>query len=187
MVLLGLLGAVTGWFMTGWARSLQLHKQNSVASGLILGAFWLLMGLLAGAFMLAFWMVFGLLAAGLLVRIGGQRTELGHQAGAQLRGLRRHLRKVSTTTVRQRTEIESDYFFRMYPSAMALGVEKQFSQAFGGMRLSTCPWLTGAGNEDMNAMQWHQLLTRVANTMEDRANKLPLEKLLGALRNLTGR
>lgn len=187
MVLLGLLGGFTGWFIVGWARSLQLHKQNSHIIGLVLSGFWLLMGLLAGEFLLALWMVAGLLIAGLLLRIGGQRTDLGHQAGAQLRGLRRHLRKVSTATVRQRTEIESDYFFRMYPSAVALGVEKQFAQAFGGMRLSKCPWLTGAGNEDMNATQWYYLLRRVVDTMEDRAAKLPLEKLFGTVKNLTGR
>lgn len=187
IILLGLFGAVTGWFMTGWAKSLQLHRQNSLALGLLLGVFWLLMGLLAGVFLLALWMVVGLLVAGLLLRIGGRRTEVGHQAGAQLRGLRRHLRRVSTATVRQRTEIDGDYFFRMFPCAMALGVEKKFAQAFGGMRLNKCPWLTGAGNEDMNAQQWYHLLCRVAETMENRANSLPLEKLLGTFKNLTGR
>lgn len=187
ILLLGVFGGISGWVMAGWARSLQLHRQNGMGVSLVLAVFWLMMGLLAGAFLLGLWMVLGLFLAGLLLRIGGQRTELGHQAGAQLRGLRRHLRNVSTTTVRQRTEIEGDYFFRMYAAAKALGVEKKFARAFGGMRLNKCPWLTGAGNEDMNATQWYQLLDRVVDAMEDRAARLPVERLLATVRNLTGR
>jgi len=187
IVIMGLLGALSGWFITGWARSLQLHRQGGLVTGLVLAAGWLLLGLISGAFMLGLWMVLGLLLAGLLLRIGGRRTELGHQIGGQLRGLRRYLRGVGTATVRQRTQTDPDYFFRMFPCAMALGVEKQFAQAFGGMRLNKCPWLTGAGNEDMNALQWCRLLRKVVESMEERASKLPMEKVMGTFRGFGGR
>ena len=185
--LLGCAGGVSGWFMTTWAGSLFLRRQNGFYTGLLLSGLWLLLALLAGDFALGLWMVAGLLIAGLLLRISGRRTVLGKQTASRIRGLRRYLRKASREDLRQRSETDPDYFFRMAPYAIALGADKAFAAAFGGMRLGSCPYLTGHVGENMTAPQWCALLRQTTDAMEDRANKLPLEKLLGMLHSITKR
>lgn len=185
--LMGVAGGISGWFITEWAGSLRLRKKLSLFVGLILSALWLLLALLSGAFLLGCWMVGGLLAAGLLLRIGGMRSTLGKQTCARIRGLRRCLRRGNREDLRKRCETDPDYFFRMLPYAMALGVDKQFAAAFGGIRLDDCPYLTGIGREGMNATQWHRLLLETVNNMETRARQLPFEKLLGMLHSITKR
>ena len=185
--LLSIAGAVSGWFIIGWAGSLLLHRNSSLLRGLILCGIWLLLSLIAGAFSLGLWMVIGLLVAGILLRIGGLRTSLGRKFGAQLRGLRHYLLRSPTATMRQRMETDPDFFFRMLPYAAALGVDKAFAGRFGNLRLGSCPYLTGAGSEGMTASQWCELLRKCVDAMELRARRLPTEKLVTFLRDLTKR
>lgn len=187
MVVLGILGALSGYMMIPWAGGLRLRKKLPFWYGLGLGALWLLLGLLSGAFALSCWMVGGLLFAGVLLRIGGGRTELGKQTCEQLRGLRRYLRGADKAALRQRLGNDPDYFFRMFPYAMALGVDRSFAAAFGSSRLDDCPYLRGTGREGLTAMQWRKLLRRTVWRMEDRARMLPLEKVLGMLHSITRR
>lgn len=186
IVLLSIAGGVSGWFMIGWAGSLLLHRNPTLIRGLLLSIVWLLLALIAGAFPLGLWMVAGLLLAGILLRIGGLRTPLGRQTAAQLRGLRHYLLRIDTATLRQRTETDPDFFFRMLPYATALGVDKAFAKRFGGLRLGSCPYLTG-GSEGMTAIQWCELLRKTVSAMEFRAQRLSTEKLLKFLRDITKR
>lgn len=187
ITILGIAGGISGWYIIGWAGSLLLHRKPSFSLGLTLGCIWLLLGLCAKAFLLSLWMVLGLLLAGLLLRIGGLRTALGRQTGAQLRGLRIHLIRMDSALIRQRTETDPDLFFRLLPYAAALGVDKLLAQRFGALRLGSCPYLTGIGSEGMTAAGWCQLLRKTTASMEDRANRLPIENLLGFLERLTKR
>lgn len=185
MVLLGAAGAISGWHIVGWAGSLLLHKKPSLSLGLTLSGIWLLVALVAGAFSLGLWMVLGLLIAGIFLRIGGLRTPLGRQTAAQLRGLRHHLLWISASDLRQRTETDPDFFFRMLPYATALGIDRLFANRFGGQRLGPCPYLNSG--DSLTARQWCDLMRKTLSAMESRANGLPAEKLLAFLRNITKR
>ena len=185
VVLLGAAGAVSGWFIQGWGGALGLRGKEKLLTGLALSALWLLLGLAAGEFIFGLWMVIGLLIAGVLLRWGGRRTDQGRQLQAQLRGLRRYFRTADKTRLRQLLETDPDYFFRLAPYAMALGADKAFAKRFGGVKLAGCPYLTTGMDAHMNALQWSEMMSKTVAAMEDRAKKLPLEKLLGMLHSIT--
>lgn len=187
VILLGAAGAVSGWLIVPWGGTLFLHKRPAFYLGLGLSALWLLVAWMAGAGQLGLYMIGGLLAAGLFLRLGGRRTATGKQTCAQIRGLRRFLFRPDKDTLRRQCEADPDYFFRMLPYAMALGVDKAFAAAFGGLRFANCPYLHGITDGERNATQWLTILRKTVVQMEERPNKLPLEKLLGMLHSLTKR
>ena len=187
VLFLGTAGAVSGWYIVNWAGSLMLHRRRDLAGGLVVAGIWLLLSLLVGAISVGAWMAALLLTAGLMLRIGGRRSPLGKQTAAHIRGLRRYLVTLGGEELRQRLDTDPDYFFRMLPYAAALGVDKRFAKRFGGIRMPICPYLTGSGNESMSALQWCELMRKTVGAMEDRANKLPLEKILGTIHGIIKR
>lgn len=184
MVLMGALGAISGWYILPWAGSFRLRAKPGLYYGPALCALWVLLALAVGNISLGLWMAGGLLLSGVFLRIGGRRTELGNQTCQQLRGLRRYLRDTEKGTLRHRFEGDPDYFFRMLPYALALGVDKRFADAFGSLPMDDCPYLQGAGREGMTAAGWRNLLTQVLTELEDRARTLPIEKCITLLRNI---
>lgn len=187
VVLIGALGGFTGWLILDWAADLGLRNKGALVRGLLPAAFWLLWGAFCGQFLFALWMVLGLLMGGLLLRFGGLRTDLGKQTAAQVAGFRRHLRKLDSAAVRQRCEADPDYFFRLIPYAMALGVSKSFVKAFGNLHLGECPYVTGGPGEGMTAQRWCQNLEHMLQNMEYRAKHLPMEQFWKFLRSLRQR
>ena len=183
----GVLGAVSGWIIQRWASGVLLRRKDSLIVGLALSALWLLLALSVGEFTFGLWMIGGLLTAGLLLRIGGLRTSLGKQTAGEIAGLRWYLFSADTAQLRQRCETDPDYFFRMVPYAMALGADKSFAKRFKGMRIGACPYVTGTPGGPMTALQWSSLLRQTVAAMEDRARKLPLEKLMGILHSIIKR
>lgn len=184
---LGVAGAVSGWFIQAFGAGVLVGHRRSLQISLILSGLWLLLGLMAGAFPVALKMVGALLAAGLLLAWGGRRTALGRQTQAQVMGLQRYLRTADKHQLQRICETDPDYFFRLAPYAVALGVDKAFAKGFGKTKLDRCPYLTTGIDAQMNALQWSALIRKTVDAMNDRAEKLPLEKLLGILHNITRR
>ena len=178
VILLGGAGLLSGYVMSAWAGTLLLHKRPVFYLGLGLGAFWLILSLLSGVGQLGLYMT-----GGLLLSWGGRRTATGKQLCAQIRGLRLFLLLPDKEMLQRQSQTDPEYFFRMLPYAMALGVEKPFAAAFGTMRLSSCPYLHGFDSEK-TASQWLRMVKKTVVQMEDRANKLPLEKLINKLQAL---
>lgn len=185
--LLGLAGAVSGWLIQDFGAGLLIGHRRSLWLSLMLSTLWLLLGLSTGAFPVAAKMVFSLLAAGLLLAWGGRRTALGRQTQAQVLGLQHYLRTADKTQLQRICETDPDYFFRLAPCALALGVDKAFAKRFGSTKLDRCPYLTTGMDAHMTALQWSALLRKTADAMNDRAEKLPLEKLLGMIHSITKR
>ena len=185
VILMAAAGAASGWFIQDWAGNWGLRKRDKLITGLALSIVWLLLSLAVGEFVLGLRMVLGLMAAGLLLRWSGRRTQLGRQTAAHIRGLRWYLLRADREHLRQRCDTDPDYFFRMMPYAMALGVDKAFARGFGGRKLSGCPYLTSGMDAHMTALQWSEVMRQAVAAMDERANRLPLEKLLGMLHSIT--
>ncbi len=182
--LLGILGGVSGWYIQGIGNCLVTPNRPRLILCLSLCGVWLLLGLISGAFRVAAWMVAGLLVAGLLLAFGGRRTAQGREIYGQVFGLRRHLRRVDEAQLQTLCAEDPDYFFTVAPYAMALGVGKAFAKRFGGIRLSGCPYLTSGMDAHMTASEWLTRMEKTVDSMDDRAKKLPFEKLMAFLASL---
>lgn len=182
--LLGVAGALSGWFIQSTGSRILLGSPRKAAPGLWLCGAWLLLSLLAGAFDVGIWMVLGLLLAGLLLAWGGRRTELGRQTLAQTLGLRHYLRTADKKQLQHICETDPDYFFRLAPYAMALGADRAFAKRFGARKLNGCPYLTSGMDGHMTALQWSEMMRRTQAAMDERAGRLPVEKLMRLLKNV---
>lgn len=187
IILLGAFGAVSGWVIQDVGAGILLGSRKKLLPGLALSVIWLVLSLLAGAFSVGAWMLLGLWLAGLLLAWGGRRTELGRQTLTQVLGFERYLKTVDKQQLQRILDTDPDYFFRLAPYAMALGVDKAFAKRFGKRRLEQCPYLMRDTEVPMTALQWSTLLRQTVSAMDDRAGKLPWEKLLGLLHSITKR
>jgi hypothetical protein len=184
---LAIAGSVSGWFIQDFGAAVFLrHRRKRIAS-LVVSGFWLLLSLVADAFSVGLQMVGLLLVAGILLAWGGRRTALGRQTLAQVQGLKRYLRTADKAQLQRICETDPDYFFRLAPCALALGRDEVFARQFGNKKLDRCPYLTTGTDGQMTAQQWSAIMRRAVDAMNDRAEKLPLEKLLGMIHSMTRR
>ena len=178
MVILGTAGAVSGWHIQSFGQGFLLRNQRLLNNSLVLCGVWLVLGLLCGAADVALLMTAFLLVSGILLAWGGRRTPMGRLVQMQTRGFVRYLQRVKKKELQRIARNDPDYFFRMMPYAMALGREKLLAKKFGDMRLERCLYLTTGVDGHMTASQWAAVMRRTADAMNDRANRLPLEKLI---------
>ncbi len=174
----GIFGGISGYCMQGWLGSLRLRSKKTAALTLILSGMWLGLGAAAEIFPLTLWMVIGLLVAGLLLSVGGGRTEYGRYTKGQLLGLRWYLRKATKGELQRICATDPDYFFSLAPCAVALGVDKTFAKNFGSIRLLDCPYMASRTDAHLTALQWQQRLRYAADQMDERYRRLPWEKFL---------
>ncbi len=184
---LAIAGSVSGWFMQDFGAAVFLLHRRKRTVSLVLSGFWLLLSLVAGAFSVGLQMVGLLLVAGIFLAWGGRRTPLGRQTLAQVQGLKRYLRTADKAQLQRICETDPDYFFRLAPCALALGRMDAFARRFGSKKLDRCPYLTTGTAGQMTAQQWSAILRRTVDAMNDRAEKLPLEKLLGMIHSIMKR
>ncbi|MBO5317939.1 MAG: DUF2207 domain-containing protein [Oscillospiraceae bacterium] len=184
ILLLGALGGISGWLLQLWAANLRRDCRHRLylCGGIL--AFWLLLGAVSGMWVVTLWMLAGLLAAGVLLAWAGRRTQEGVQEAARLRGLRRYLRTLDKAQVQRICQTDPEYFFRLAPCAIALGVGEAFAGRFGGIRLESCGCLITPKESPLTAKEWMKLLQYGVDAMNRRARRLPLEQLLGLLYSL---
>lgn len=184
IVVLSVAGAVTGWEIQDWVAGAVLRQRQKLWRSLILSGVWLLLGLICGEFMLAFWTVLGLLAAGFLLFWGGRRTPLGKTTRQQVLDLKRYMLRISKTEAESLSQEDPDYFFRLAPEALALGVDREFARKFGALRYPGCPYLTTGMDAHMTALQWNAMMRRALEAMDDRAMSLGSERFFTLLRTI---
>lgn len=182
--LLGALGAAGGWYMQSWGSRILTGRRFPVLGVLAAAVFWILMALICGVFSVGLYMVGGLLLAGIFLAWAGIRTDIGKQSRAQVLGLRRYLCRGEKLLLQRLMQQDPDYFFTLAPCAMALGVGSTFARRFGNRRLQGCGYLTTGVEQHITALEWMQLMEKTLYAMDDRARKLPLEKLMRFIRSL---
>ena len=171
-------GLVLGWFMQETVRELMLCKGKWTAMGVAASVIWLLLGLIAGQFMIALCVLLSQWVAGLMTFFGGRRTEAGRQDLKQIMGLRRYLKTVTKEELRRIHTIDPEYYFSLAPYALALGVDRSFARRFGADRLPICPYILLGNDAARTASEWSELFRRILHSMERRTRMLPLERIL---------
>lgn len=176
MVLFGALGALSGWYMQVFGSGLLLRDHRLLKISLLHGSAWLLLGLITGAVQTGILLMAEVFLLSLMLAWGGRRTPLGRLVQMQTLGFARYLEKADKKNLQRLCRSDPDYFFRLAPGALALGREKTFAKRFGDLRLEGCLYLTSGMDGHMTALQWSVFMRSTVNKMNDRANRMGLEK-----------
>ena len=175
---LGLLGVVTAWAIQDGMYRLHIRGKLPLYLALLSIVLWITLGILSGTWLIGLLTVLGQILAGLAAAYGGRRSDLGrHQAGLIL-GLRHHLGTLSKEELERILENDPDFFFRMLPHAIAMGVDTRFASAFGDIKMSHCNYFAAREDRRRTAAEWALLLRKTADRMDARQRQMQLEKLL---------
>ena len=172
----GALGVLTAWQMHKLALCVGVRKKTGIITAVVSWLVWIVIGLIAGQVWIPLGVCAGQILLGFPAAFGGRRTDLNKHEVAQLRGLRRYLRNMSKEEVQRMLSADPDFFFRMLPYAMALGVLKPYVQAFGGRKIPQCPYLVTRQQGRRKSEDWEKIFSDTAFRMDDRAARMELEK-----------
>lgn len=172
----GAIGYFSAMEMHRLAAALFTRNKLHVWFSLGLVGFWTLLGLIAGQP----WIPLGAsviqILMGFLYAFGGRRTELNRSEAGEILALRRYLKSIPPAEAARLLKSDPDYFFRMAPLAIALGVAKPFAASFGRRPLESCPYLVVRNAENRTAAQWMAMLTQTASLMDSRYHRMQAEK-----------
>ena len=185
IIALGALGAFSGYIIPTWTDNGLFRNKKAVFGGIGLSLAWVVLALAAGCPNLGITMAVILLVWGIAYGWSGLRTELGKYTAGHLLGLRQYLKGRDKALLKRACEADPDYFFRMAPYAIALGVGKAFAHGVGREKLDRCPYLTSGMDGHMNAAQWNEKLTQTAAIMDARMENRHIEKLLRIIQSIT--
>ena len=139
---------------------------------------WVALGIASGTWLIGLLTVLWQIFAGLAAAYGGRRSDLGrHQAGLIL-GLRHHLATLSKEELARILDNDPDFFFRMLPYAIAMGVDTRFAKSFGDITMSHCTYFAAREDRRRTAAEWALLLRKTADRMDARQRQMQLERLL---------
>ena len=77
---------------------------------------------------------------GYLTLHGGRRTELGTQLISQSLGFRKGLEKLSTRHMEMLLSRDGQYFYKLLPYAMAIGMGPELARRLGDTEMEPCEW-----------------------------------------------
>lgn len=175
-LILGVFGVVSAWQIQEIAYRTHLRGKTRVYIGLAAIVLWALIGLIAHQIWIPLGASAGQLLAGFLAAYGGRRSDLNKVESSQILGLRRYLKKPKKDDIQRLMSSDPDYFFRLAPYAMAMGVLKPFAAAFGKRKLEQCPYLVTRVHGNRKANDWAQLMVRAADMLDARARQMEMEK-----------
>lgn len=178
---MAILGGVCGWLMQIPVSELFLRKTQKTLLGLISTVVWLIFSMVAGQFSLGLTLVLVQWIAGFMAFYGGRRTEQGKTKFSQIMGLRLYLLTVSRDEIYRICEADPEYFHKLAPYALALGVGKQFASKFGKALYPDCPYMQLRSEKIGSAAKWNELMEQALRDMNRRSRLLVLERGFGIL------
>lgn len=177
-IIFGVLGFFSAMEMHRFACQLFTRDKLHVWISLGLVGFWFLLGLIAGQPWIPLGASVVQILMGFLYAFGGKRTELNRSDAGEILALRRYLRSIDRPEAARLLKADPEYFYRMAPYAIALGVGKPFAAAFGRRPLESCPYLIVRNSEGKTAEQWMRMMTQMVSLMDSRYHRMQAEKWL---------
>lgn len=178
---MAIMGGVCGWMMQTPVSELFLRKSHKFLLGLIGTVIWSIFALIAGQFSLGLTLMLVQWVAGFMAFYGGRRTEQGKTRLSQIMGLRLYLLTVSRDEIYRICETDPEYFHKLAPYALALGVGKQFAGKFGKALYPDCPYMQLRTEKIGSAAKWNDLMDQALRDMNRRSRLLALERGFGVL------
>lgn len=171
---LGLLCAVLSWFIQNGPSSLFCWNLRpgifaAVSLAAIIG-----LGLVSGCGLLGLAVALLEALGGLLTVFGGRRSEAGRQSVLNILGFRSYLINVNLKNINRIMDQRPGYYYDMAPFALALGVDRQFANRFGTIRLPGCTWLVEDVPQGNRAPEWYPVLREVTQIMRGQLSRRSL-------------
>ena len=116
------------------------------------------------------------LLMGFPAAFGGMRTELNRSEAGEILSVRRFLKSIPRPEAARLLKSDPEYFYRMAPYAIALGVGKPFAACFGRRPLEPCPYLVTRDGGNRTAAEWMRLLTQTVDLMDSRYHRMQTER-----------
>lgn len=175
-LVLGALGAFSAWQIHEIAYCVFLRGKSRAYIGLFFCLIWVVLGLICGQV----WIPLGSVAAqtllGFFAAYGGRRTDLNRHEMAQILSLRKYMKKLPKEDIPRLLQSDPDYFFRLAPYAMAMGVLRPFAMAFGKRKLEQCPYLVSQVHGRRKAEDWAIMMVSAADAMDALYRRMELER-----------
>ena len=171
-------GIVTAWsIQDGMDR---LHIRGKIPLYLATGAtvLWITLGILSGSWLIGLLAILAQHLCGLAAAYGGRRSDLGRSQAGLILGLRHYLGTISKDELEKITENDPDFFFRMLPYAIAMGVDTRFAKLFGDQKMPHCTYMVTREDRKRTAAEWALLLRKTADRMDALQRRMQLEKWL---------
>ena len=175
-IILGIFGAVSGWLIQAVSYRHHLRGKAPVLVGLVVILVWIVLGLLCGQVWIPLGCCAGELLMGYLAAYGGRRSDLGRHDAGMVLGLRRYLKRLPRGEINRLLNNDPDYFFNLAPYALAMGVIRPYSLAFGRRKLSQCPYLITPIHGNRTAEEWGTLMGDVADMLDYKERRMRFEK-----------
>jgi hypothetical protein len=175
---LGLLGIVCAWAIQDGMYRLHIRGKIPIYIATVAYVLWIALGILSGAWVVGLFTVLGQILTGLAAAYGGRRSNLGRHHAGLILGLRHYLATISKDDLDRIMENAPDFFFRMLPYAIAMGVDTRFAKLFGDQKMDHCSYFVASEGRKRTAAEWALLLRKTADRMDARQRKMQLEKWL---------
>ena len=175
---LGLMGIVCSWAIQDGMYRVHIRGKIPIYIATVANALWITLGIVSGTWLLGLLTVLAQTLAGLAAAYGGQRSDLGRNQAGLILGLRHHLGTIPKADLERITENDPDFFFRMLPYAIAMGVDTRFAKLFGDQKMPHCTYFITREDRRRTAAEWALLLRKTADRMDSRQRKMQLEKWL---------
>jgi hypothetical protein len=176
VIVLGALGAVSGWLIQSGMYRLHLRFKLPLILSLVVSLLWIGLGIWAGQWLIGLCSVLTQLLAGLMAAYGGRRSDLGRQNATQILGLRHYFRTVERAELVRIQENDPEYFYNLLPYALALGVEVPFARRFGKQKMAPCPYFSCGVLTSLTAEDWTRFFRETVQILDERWRREEIEQ-----------
>jgi hypothetical protein len=176
VIVLGALGAVSGWLIQSGMYRLHLRFKLPLILSLVVSLLWIGLGIWAGQWLIGLCSVLAQLLAGLMAAYGGRRSGLGRQNATQILGLRHYFKTVERAELVRIQENDPEYFYNLLPYAMALGVEVPFARRFGKQKMAPCPYFSCGVHTSLTAEDWTRFFRETVQILDERWRREEIEQ-----------
>lgn len=175
-VLFVIFGVFSAWQIQGMAFCTHVRHKTRNWIGLGCMAVWVGLGVIAHQPWIPLGSVVVQYLCGFLNAYGGRRTDLNKTECEEILGLRHYLRGLPGPEAGRLYKVDPEFFFRMAPYAISMGVGKPFAAAFGRRKLEQCPYFVTRIHGKRSAEEWMRLMLQAVSLMDDRARRMAIEK-----------
>lgn len=174
----GIFAIFSAWQMQSMAFCLHVRHKTSAWIGFVSALIWVVLGVIAHQPWIPLGACVVQMLFGFLIAYGCKRTDLNRLECGEILGLKHYLRQMPRPEAARLQKVDPEFFFRMAPFAIAMGVGKPFAAAFSKKKLDQCPYFVTRIHGKRTASEWMQLMLQAVSAMDYRFRRNKLEKWL---------